>query len=243
MLPGLIPFVGLKNSTPIVPATLAFGGSASGHTTGTGNTSITFSSVTLATSANPSVMYVVTVSQSNFDDDILSATQPSGVTLGGVAMTRAVQTSAGNGDIGVSIWYLVSAPLGASANVVVSFSSATAMSCAVGTYTIQGYNRSTPFATTSKTATGTTTATGTINVHDSGIVIMAVAAMTGSGGTVTSTESGVTDNYTLSVSDGDGDNCRSAGASASGLAANSAYALSVATSAGSNKAFVAASFI
>lgn len=111
-------------------------------------TTTTFTAQGIGT-ANPNRISVVSI---NWSDSTLAGTaELSGVTLGGVAMTRAVRSVGDNQNSNSEIWYLAN-PTGTSANIVVTSSTAI-NGITIGVYSLVGYR------TVSTSAIGTTTIT------------------------------------------------------------------------------------
>lgn len=85
--------------------------------------------------ANPLRTSVVSL---NWGDSTLAGTaEITGVTLGGVAMTRGVRASGDNQNSNSEIWYLAN-PTGTSANIVVTTSTAID-AITIGTYSLIGF--------------------------------------------------------------------------------------------------------
>ena len=127
-------------------------------------TTITFTAQGIG-GANPSRISVVTIA---WDDSTAAGTaQLTGVTIGGISMTRAVRATSGVANSNSEIWYVAN-PTGTTANIVLTSASA------IDGVTIEVYSLI-GFDTVSATTTGTTSVT---QAYDNKQLAIAVGSRT-----------------------------------------------------------------
>ncbi|BCU77641.1 SdrD B-like domain-containing protein [Luteolibacter sp. LG18] len=173
-----------------------------------------FSSLTVAhttgTGTNRLMMVAV-----NYEDDDVAGMSITGVTYGGVALTRLATQLSGQ-EASTQVWYLVN-PASGTANVVVNATGVQAADTMhVGVTTFTGVSQSAPFGT-AVTATGTGTTASVTAVSATGELVYATLALDDA--RAATTTSGQTELFNTTVGTANSDGIRSAATTKAGALA------------------------